>query len=198
MLSKLIIAVFCCVLSVVPLAAHSGPSELERRRYAEGIQNAFDLQSKGMTRQAFYVFKDTYQAALKKGVPQKTLAPLEELFIWYRKYGYDSGVLAEPSVCQDEFHSSKENPFLHELDEHQMKMVRDFLYGVGSIVSGVLCITVGSPIAGKFGTSLVVGGAKCMFDAVNCMIEDHEKRMKRISELDKIAIKAINAIEACP
>jgi hypothetical protein len=74
-------------------------------------------------------------------------------------------------------------------------MMRDFLYGVGSIVSGVLCVTTGPPVGGRFGVPLIVGGFKCMYDAVSGMIELHEKRLERISELDKIARKAISAIE---
>ncbi len=169
------------------------PTEEERKGYVEAICKAFELQSLGKTRQAFYAFKNVYQAALKNGESPAKLALLEELFIWYRIYGYDSGVMAEPSGCREEhrsYRSFDDFEEIRELDPHQQKMIREFLYGVGSLVSGIFCVTVAPPVTGRFGATLIVGWIKCMFSAINSMMEDHELKMKRIAELDKIVKKA--------
>ncbi len=170
-------------------------SEEQRKACAEEMQKAFELQSRGQTRQAFYTFKHAYQLAQQNGESPATLSTLEELFIWYRKYGYDCGLMTEPANCSGEYRSGQRQDYGANFDPHQRKMMRDFLYGVGSVVSGVLCLTVRSTFTGKFGVSFIVGGGKCMYDAISAMIEDHDKRLERISELDKITKKAVNIVE---
>ena len=175
----------------LPLILWAQPSEEARKNYSDRIQKAFELQSQGKTRLAFYTFRDAYQAAIKSGESPAKLAPLEELFVWYRTYGFDSGVMKDPAACAGEYRSSTGYVQLKKLDPQQQKIIRDFLYGVGCIVSGVFCLTVSTPLSGKFGTTLVMGGCNYMYNSISAMIEDHEKRIARIAELDRITRKVI-------
>jgi hypothetical protein len=99
--------------------------------------------------------------------------------------------MEEPADCAGEYRSSTGYVKLKKLDSHQQKIIRDFLYGVGCIVGGVFCLTVPTPLSGKFGTTLVMGGCNYMYNSISAMIEDHGKRIERISELDRIIRKVI-------
>ncbi len=90
-------------LLFIPFSAVCLPSETERKSYSDQIKTAFELQSIGESRKAFYVFKNAYQSALQSGMPASTLAPLQELFIWYRKYGFSCGLTSSPSQCIGEY-----------------------------------------------------------------------------------------------
>lgn len=188
--------VFCCLTFLfLSFGLFARPTEQDRIRYSEGIQKAFELQFAGKTRMAFYAFRDVYQTALKNGECPAKLAAIEELFVWYRKYGFDTGLLKEPANCQGEWRSDASMNNHSVFTPRQEKIMRDFLYGVGCMVSGIFCVTVNTPISGKFGASLVLSGGKCMYDAISAMIEDHELRFERIASLDKISRNAIAILD---
>lgn len=167
-----------------PIFLKAEPSEEVRKKYADQIYLAFQLQSAGKSTLAFYTFSDAYQFALKNGENPAKLAPFDALFRWYRQYGYNSGVASLPSGCTDEYLS--ENSARRKLDPNQEKMVRDFLYGVGSVVSGTLCVAINPPLFGRAGLPLIINGCKMMFDSVSSMIRDYEERKQRLKELEII------------
>jgi len=105
------------------------------------------------------------------GESPSTLAPLEELFVWYRKYGYSCGVTEESANCIGEYRSSNGYVRLSNLDPHQKRVMRDFLCGVGFIISGVFCITVNAPLGSRFGVPMISTGGKYLYDSITSMIE---------------------------
>ncbi|HAB98407.1 MAG TPA: hypothetical protein DCE71_01125 [Parachlamydiales bacterium] len=174
---------------IIPVLLRAEPSEEVRKKYAEQICAAFQLQSLGRSTMAFYAFRDAYQYALQNGETPEKLIPFEALFRWYRKFGYSSGVAAFPSGCVDEYRSESSylrGTQLGRLDPNQEKMVRDFLYGVGEVVSGTLCIAINPPLLGRAGFPLVIGGCKMMYNSVSCMIKDRQERDQRLKELNDI------------
>lgn len=178
---KRLIALF---FLIIPFMLRAEPSEEVRKKYAEQIYAAFQLQSEGRSTMAFYAFGDAYQTAIKNGESPSKLVPFDALFRWYRQYGYSSGVTKVPSGCIDEYLSPGSSR--KKLDPNQEKMVRDFLYGVGELVSGTFCLVIKAPLSSKAGWPLVVNGCRLMFDSVSSMIKDYEERKQRLKELDGI------------
>jgi len=179
---------------LVPVMVFASPPEEMRRTYAEKFCKAFDLQFNGHTTLAYYAFKDAFQLALKSGESAAKLQFLESTFRWYRMYGYNCGVLPESSRCTDEYVSDAGAPrvtrYGTNFDPKQERFMRDFLFGVGELISGVLCISIGTPLSIRFGPTLIVSGSKHMWDAVNGMMEDSRERTIRLNELkqfEKIA-----------
>lgn len=159
---------------------------------------AFELQSMGNSTLAFYTFKDAYQYALANGESPQKLAPLNDLFIWYRKYGYSSGVTLVPSDCTDEFRSAQsyeKKPRHSSFTPQQEKLTRDFLFGVGQVISGIYSIALNPPILGRFGVPLVMSGLKYMYDAVSSMIKDQREKTVRLKELEVFQKNAAAAAE---
>src|SRR5690554_3680968 len=116
-------------LAFLPFYLSALPTEAEKKSYAEQIKTAFELQSIGETRKAFYLFKNAYQSALRSGMSRSILAPLEELFVWYRVYGYSCGLTAAPANCAGEYRSynfDDENYIIPPHTPRQEKMMSDF------------------------------------------------------------------------
>ncbi len=158
------------------------------------MNTAFELQCMGKTTLAFYAFKDAYQLALKNGESPAKLAALEKLFGWYRTYGYSCGLLKEPSKITTEYRKT-EGPAGSRFDPRQEKIMRDFLCGVGCVISGVFCIYINPPITGKFGTGLVLTGFKYMYDSISAMVHDHQEKKLRIAEMNSLESKISSVTE---
>jgi hypothetical protein len=101
---KLFMYIACSVLIVFSTTGFANSIAYSvRESYAKKIEGSFVLQSIGRTREAFYQFKAGYQEAIAAGEAKKKLKVLDELFKWYRRYGYSAGVLFQPSDCTDEY-----------------------------------------------------------------------------------------------
>ena len=74
-------------------------------------------------------------------------------------------------------------------------MVRNFLFGVGEVISGIFCVVVNPPIAGKFGVGLVIGGSLMMWHAVNDMYDDSQDKKSRLKELENLQKQAEEAAQ---
>jgi len=176
------------LILIVPFLTYANSSEEVRKKYAEQINNAFQLQSLGKTTLAYYAFRDGYQLALKNGESVTKLATLEKLFGWYRTYGYSCGLLTKPSGITTEY-TNRHLKKTYDFDPHQQKIIRDFLCGVGFLVSGVFCIVINPPLLGRFGITFVASGFKYIYESVDDMIEDYQEKKQRLTELNTIEQK---------
>jgi len=188
--TKLILAIFF----ICPLFLFANPSDKTREMYAKEILTAFQLQ--GMEERhanlALIAFNDGVKLALTNGESPAKIRALQDLFFWYRRYGYHGGLLKFPSGCQNEYQVSTKFPKLSKysnLDPHQQKLIKDFLLGVGSTISSVFCAVVYPPIGGKLAIPLISFGIGKMWDALNEMWQDNQEKKLRLEELENLQKK---------
>jgi hypothetical protein len=184
---------FCQGISAIP-------PESVRRVYALKMHEAFIQQSVGLATQAFFTFKDGYQEALQSGESIHKVQTIEKLFYWYRHYGSSLGLMARPSQVTDEYRGGyscvEQNARVFQCTSHQIpdyysewgkdpeqaKMIRDFMFGVGEVISGVLCISIGTIGVKAVGGQLVYDGCSRMWSAGNSAWAYHQEA---ILELQK-------------
>ena len=142
--------------------------------------------------------------AQKAGESTQKLRLLNELFVWYRKYGYSLGVMSTPSGCSDEYQSEDQPrrvsafhlpslfvPLARIPDYHsefgntpeQAAQVREFLFAIGETVSGIFCITLSGGIIYGTGFTLVIDGAKRMFFILSNMWTQHERSLLELKKM---------------
>jgi hypothetical protein len=157
-----------------------------RKKYATQMHEAFILQSKGHTTRAYYHFKSARQQALANGESPAKVRLIEDLFGWYRKHGYSLKLMPKPSGCTDESRScfSLSSPQILATvpdyksewgnDPVQAGRVRDFMFGVGEVISGVLCISIGSFTVKAGGLTMLTDGLLRMWNSGNQAWTEHE------------------------
>jgi len=195
---NIIMKILFIIFIFLPFLIKAEPTEEVRQKYAKQMYQAFELQSIGKSTLAFYTFRDAYQYALANGESAQKLIPFDTLFTWYRKYGYSSGVAVSPSGCTDEFRSAQsyeKKPYSSSFTPQQEKLTRDFLFGVGQVISGVFSIVINPPLLGRFGVPLVISGMKYIYDSVSSMIKDFREKTSRLKELEIFQKNAAAAAE---
>lgn len=174
------------------------PKEQDRVRYGTKMYEAFITQSLGKTREAFYQFRDAYQEALKLGESNRKLFAIQELFIWYRKYGYSLGFMKTPADCVGEvlpspgrqFDLSTANPSRYQSewgnDPIQSGKIREVMVAVGEIISSVFLISIGTPPIKLLGGSVCWDGFTRLWNACNGLAVDYEcAALQRLKELEE-------------
>jgi hypothetical protein len=72
----------------------------------------------------------------------------------------------------------------------QAALVRDFIFGAGEVIAGVLAITIGkSPHTFAIGAPMVYSGVKTMWNSGNMLWAQHESALL---ELKKVTDRAEN------
>ncbi len=142
--------------------------------------------------------------------PKCRTEAVRNLWIWYRIYGYNYGLIHKPVQCPDEYISSRRQqrncrPRLgsklpdrstydyERIEPKQQEAMRNFLAGVGITISGIFCVTISSRIGGNFGYPLIGWGMSLMWDAINPLITYKQERELRQKELLQIQAKAEQA-----
>lgn len=167
------------------------------------MKEAFELQAKGVTRSAYYTFKDAYQRALILGVPSGELSFISDLFYWYRRYGYSAGITPFPARVSEEYYTNETNPsygyenptvltvdrereYQSELGKNpeQAKHIRQFLMGAGMVISGIFAISVDPPLLAKAGWGLCVGGFTQMYMGLSNGWAEWEIRCEEIKKME--------------
>jgi len=174
-------------------AATTDIPEATRRSYAIKFHEAFIFQSAGLSTQAFFHFKDAYQEALKAGESPQKVAAIEELFRWYRGYGSSLHLFGREPTGNDRIVEPPRFYKSHGLQSplaaipsynsewgktpEQAGQVREFMFGVGQVISGVFCITVGGPVVSRVGWTLCVTGIGTMYRSMNQSWVDHQSAL---------------------
>ena len=164
--------------------------ESSRKQSAEQLLRAFNLQCNAHSYTDSYsacvVFNCAKAQLLEMGESQDKINAIQSLWTWYRTYGYNCGLTLEPVRCPGEYISDKKyvpkTTHGNNFDPKQQQMLRDFLFGVGSIISGVFCIAINPPIGGNFGGTLITTGAVYIWNSINSMVTDSQQQLplKRI------------------
>lgn len=184
-------------------------SHLARTNYAQRMYNSFLIQSIGETRTAYYCFKSAFQDAQKAGVNPKKLALMNDLFIWYRKFGWSCGFMTRPAHCTGECTAAYPVATLNQIEEENTiqpqvnylsewakspqggKHIRNFMLGVaelGAVVFGLSLQTpFGFALAGFAGQDSF---SRC-FNSLNEGYADYQEfYQERIRELKIFEKKA--------
>jgi hypothetical protein len=200
MVKTLLLLILIGLTTVVQAAT---PTDQQREWYGTKIYEAFQMQAQGQTREAYYHFKKAYDDAINLGEDRKKLFSLNELFIWYRKYGYSLGITIQPSNCTGEIKErTKSSRAIGILgtnkgyqsewgkDPIQAGKIRDVVFGFGEIISSVLMITIGTPPVKAFGLTVGWDGFNRIWSACNGLYVDQEcDALKRLREIESQAKK---------
>jgi len=179
----------------LPFSAKAETEEELRKCYVDELIAAFHMQANTRS------YNDSYSACVKfncakdklssMGEPECKINAVKDLWQWYRTYGYNSGFMLNPVQCPGEYISNKRYIQTKPLDPKQQRTMREFLLGVGSMVSGIFCVAVNAPLlSGKVGWGLITFGAERMWESINEMVMDYEERKARQQELKEIQAKA--------
>jgi hypothetical protein len=192
MLAKLLL----CLGFIASVHAYS-ISESCKQSYAKKMEEGFFLQSVGKTRQAFFRFKEGYQEALKLGESPQKLAVINDLFVWYRTYGYSAGIMLHPANFGGEFRShsllNSQNRFGRDpgnfdsewgKSPEQAKHIRQFMLGVGMFISGILAVSVNPPLFGPTGKTLCISGFTQMYLGLSNGYAEWEQRVREVQQIE--------------
>lgn len=181
-----VITVLCLILGIFSLSAKCStvPANL-KNTYASNMHHAFWLQAHGQSTLAFFQFQNAYDEAKKAGENILRIVAVEQLFIWYRTYASSLNLFLKKPTGNDriqgEYRPSlrafgNQSHFQSEWGKtpEQAAQVRDFMFGVGEVISGIFCATVSSgwglPIAG----GLVYNGISRMYSSLNNIWAAHQ------------------------
>lgn len=192
---------FCIFL--LPCGCFAGSAN---KWYTDQMYNAFLIQSIGETRLSYRIFKNAYQGAQQAGESMAKLKVMNEIFVWYRTYGWSCRVMARPANCQGEYycHSSDENDtydanipkedYQYESEwgknPDQAKHIRQFVFGIAEVISGIFIVTVGRVIPQSFGWGLIGGGISHMVTSLNTEWAEQEKRTLELKQIEHRAYEA--------
>ena len=191
---------------------HAEIPENIKREYASKMHQAFVLQSRGKATQAFFLFKEGYQQALQAGESSARVEAIHQLFYWYRKYGASLRFIVGSSGISDEYRRwsySKMN--IHPSgfydsewgkDPEQASKIRDVMFAVGEIISGVFCVVILPSFDKKLaiGGPLLFDGICRMWNSMNGLITQHELSLKDepIQQFQKWEAQAKKIAPSCP
>ncbi len=182
-------------------AACSAVPENIRSEYASGMFEAFVTQSYGKSTIAFYQFDVAREKAKKAGENPLKIIAMERLFAWYRMYASSLNLYHKRPTGNDriigEYCSAcvhtplASNAYNSEWGNNpeQSRLVREFMFGVGEIVAGVFCVSVGGVFFSIGAASLLFDGGSRIFTSLNSLWANHQTELYALKEWEKTALK---------
>jgi hypothetical protein len=173
-----------------------------RADYASGMFDAFITQSYGKSTIAFYQFDLAREKAKKAGENPLKLNAIEALFAWYRMYAsslrlyhkYPAGtdrIIGEyrPALSHT---SLAITPYKSEWGNspEQARLMREFMLGVGEVISGVFCISVGSLVFGAIGVTAAFDGTNRIYSSLNSLWALHQTELHALKNWEQTALKS--------
>ncbi len=176
--------------------------ESTRIDFALRLHRGFCLQSMGHSGAAATIFNDAYRHATMVGIPAVKLAPIGNLFKWYRKYGRYLGLFEATGTerITDEYwlysnssrgHKNKEEK--RQEAEEIAEISRDMIFGVAEIIGGLFGIALVPEFAAKIGAGFLGGdGLSRLWSGFNRL----KTKNDAIALETKLRIKEIEAANA--
>jgi hypothetical protein len=182
-------------------AACSTVPESIRSEYVAGMFEAFVTQSYGKSTIAFYQFDVAREKAKKAGENPLKIIAIERLFYWYRTYASSLNLYNKRPTGDDRIRgeyrpayastplaiSSYESEWGN--NPEQARLVREFMWGVGEVVAGVFCITVGNVVFGTIGFGVGVDGVNRIFSSLNSLWTNHQTELQALKMWEQTALK---------
>ena len=194
------------VFLIVGTKAFGDVSETVRKEYASKLYEAFQLQSEGRSTQAFFTFQEGFQKGQQSGESLAKLQVIADMFYWYRRYGNHLRLFSKESsgndIIADEYkgqrcssHRScrayqfKEKERYSEWgnDPKQARLIQNFVFGIGEMISGIFMVVV-IPQSNMFlggGIALITHGFYTIKDSLWDVWTQHEVEFfefKKLSE----------------
>lgn len=181
-------------------AACSKVAEHIRADYAAGMFEAFVTQSYGKSTIAFYQFDVAREKAKKAGENPLKIIAIERLFTWYRTYATSLNLYNKRPTGTDRI-SGEYRPYsiTQSLgsdytsewgnNPEQARLVREFMCGVGEVVAGVFCITVGNVVFGTIGFTAAADGTSKIFSSLNSIWTNHQTELQALKAWEQTALK---------
>jgi hypothetical protein len=189
--SRLFVIIFGLFFFNSLFAKCSEVPETIRNSYANNFYHAFQLQCQGKSSSAFTQFSSAYNQALEAGEDIQRLVLIERLFVWYRTYGNASRLFANQPTGHDKIIGEYKRPsypifpkavigaYSYQSEwgrtPEEAALMRDFMLGVGEIISGTFCVAVGSVPAATIGGSLLWDGGSRVLGVVNQLWAQNER-----------------------
>lgn len=168
--------------------------------YTSAMFDAFFLQAQGKSTVAFCAFETAREKAKKVGKNILNLIAIERLFHWYRMYGNSMRLFYKSTTGNDRIHGEY-RPHLNACspiakyesewgnNPEQARLIREFMYGVGEIISGVFCVTVSSGLFGAIGLVAATDGVSRIYSSLNSLWASHQAGLYALQEWEKTALK---------
>ncbi|MBX7066486.1 MAG: hypothetical protein K1X28_04590 [Parachlamydiales bacterium] len=176
-----------------------------RAEYAAGMFEAFVSQSYGKSTVAFYQFDVAREKAKKAGENPLKIIAMERLFAWYRMYASSLNLYHKRPIGNDrirgEYRPAYANNHLaakaYNSDwgnsPEQARIIREFMLGVGEIVAGVFCVSVGGVTFSAAGITLLFDGGSKIFTSLNSLWANHQTELQALKEWEQTSLKqAVN------
>jgi hypothetical protein len=203
---KNILILFTVLFSGFGHATCSTVAENIRSDYASGMFEAFVTQSLGKSTIAFYQFDVAREKAKKAGENPLKIIAIERLFAWYRVYASSLNLYNKRPIGNDringEYHRAYAYAPLASItyesewgnNPEQARLVREFMLGVGEIIAGVFCVSVGGGVFfAAAGTTILFDGGSRVFTSLNSLWTNHQTELYALKEWEQTALKpAVN------
>lgn len=182
--------------------------ETLRQEYASKLYEAFRLQSEGSSTRAFYLFQEGFQKGQLSGESLAKLQIVADLFYWYRRYGnhlklffknpLGNNIISDEYKGQKCIHHQSNQPRQFGIKERysewgknpeQAKLIQNFIFGVGEMISGIFMVVV-IPQSNLFlggGLALVTHGFYTIKDSLWDMWTQHEMEFFEFKNLSERA-----------
>jgi hypothetical protein len=183
---KLIAALyFCFGISLLSAKCSEVPLSI-KTNYASSMHNAFWLQAHGKSTLAGLQFQSACEEAKKAGESALRIGAVEQLFTWYRMYGSSLNLFLTKPTGTDRILGEYKPAILRALNSNppfqsewgktpeQAAQVRDFMVGVGEVISGIFCVTVSTGWGITIGFGAVYNGCDRMYTALNNIWAGHQ------------------------
>lgn len=186
------------------VSGHAGCSsvvESIRSEYASGMFDAFISQSYGKSTVAFYQFDVAREKAKKAKESPIKINAIENLFVWYRTYASSLGLYYKYPTGNDRiigeysqglvYNSSPVSTYRSEWGNspEQARLMREFIYGIGEVISGVFCVTVGSPVFGAIGVTAGFDGVHRIYSSLNSIWALHHEELLALQNWEENSFK---------
>lgn len=180
-----ILVLFFGIPLMLPAKCSEVPHQI-KEKYASDMHQAFWLQAHGKSTLAYFQFQSAYEEAKKAGENILRLIAVEQLFIWYRMYGSSLNLFLKKPTGTDQIHgeyrpssltaSSNRIPFESEWGKtpEQAAQVREFMFGVGEIISGIFCAAVTSGWGSAIAYGVVAEGFSRIYSSLNNIWAGHQ------------------------
>lgn len=174
--------------------------ESVRNKYASDMFQAFATQCYGKSTAAFCQFEIAREEAKKAGENPLKLIAIERLFAWYRMYGTSLKLFYKNPTGHDRIqgecksyakrlNSNCNYPSEWGNNPEQARLIREFMFGVGEIISGVFCATVSGGILGTIAWGVAIDGGNRIYSSLNSLWAQHQTAMIALKNWDHTALK---------
>lgn len=199
-MSRIIVFLTILFSGIGAYAKCSAVPQTAKDEYASGMFEAFLTQAQGKSTIAFWQFDTAREKAKKAGENILNLIAIERLFAWYRMYGNSMKLFYKTPTGNDRIHGEYRSSLkaLSSLATYesewgntpeQARIIREFMCGVGEVISGVFCASVSGGGIGFFAGVLAFDGISRIYSSLNSLWTLHQTELAALQEWERNSLK---------